>query len=53
MAAKDRSLYSKLNRGEPGIAATSRAGAFVGRDITRSSELGEDEHSTTDSNINR
>ena len=30
MAAKDRSLYSKLNHDEPGIAATSRAGVFAG-----------------------
>jgi hypothetical protein len=39
MAAKDRSLYSKLNRYEPGIAATSHAGVLDGRDITRSSGL--------------
>jgi hypothetical protein len=38
MAAKDRSLYSKLNGGQPGIAATTRAGVFDSRDVTRSSE---------------
>lgn len=41
MAAKDRSLYSKLNRDEPGVAATSRAGVFEGA-ITRSSRLLDD-----------
>ena len=39
MAAKDRSLYSKLNRDQPGIAATSRAGDFNGPAVTRSSAL--------------
>ena len=38
IAAKDRSLYSKLNGGEPGIAATARAGAFDSYSVTRSSE---------------
>ncbi|WP_298254026.1 YXWGXW repeat-containing protein [Bradyrhizobium sp.] len=38
IAAKDRSLYSKLNGGEPGIAATSRAGLFDSQGVTRSSE---------------
>jgi hypothetical protein len=52
MAAKDRSLYSKLNRGEPGVAATSRAGVLDGRGITRSSALSDDGHSTTSSNSN-
>ena len=39
MAAKDRALYSKLNGGIPGLAATSRTGEFDGRNITRSSGL--------------
>ena len=39
MAAKDRSLYSKLNRDQPGVAATSRAGDFNGPAVTRSSAL--------------
>ena len=38
MAAKDRSLYSKLNGDQPGIAATTRAGVFDSHDVTRSSE---------------
>jgi hypothetical protein len=32
----NRTLYSKLNNGLPGVAATSRAGALDGTDITRS-----------------
>ncbi len=36
LAAMDRSLYSKLNHGEPGVAATSRAGVLEGAGITRS-----------------
>ena len=38
MAARDRSLYSKLNGDQPGIAATTRAGVFDSRSVTRSSE---------------
>jgi len=36
-AAMDRSLYSKLNDGEPGVAATPHAGVLDGAGITRSS----------------
>ena len=36
LAAMDRSLYSKLNNGEPGVAATSQVGALDGAAITRS-----------------
>jgi hypothetical protein len=36
MAARDRALYSRLNHGEPGVAATSHAGVLEGADITRS-----------------
>jgi YXWGXW repeat-containing protein len=43
MAAKDRALYSKLNGGEPGLAATSRPGDFEGAGITRSSRLSDDD----------
>ena len=39
MAAKDRSLYSKLNGGEPGIAGTSHAGVLSGSGVVRSSAL--------------
>jgi hypothetical protein len=39
MAAKDRSLYSKLNNGEPGVAATPRAGLLDGAGVTRSSRV--------------
>jgi hypothetical protein len=39
LAAMDRALYSKLNHGEPGVAATSRAGVLEGPGITRSSAL--------------
>ena len=39
LAAMDRALYSRLNRGEPGVAATSRAGVLEGAGITRSSGL--------------
>jgi hypothetical protein len=46
MAAKDRSLYSKLNHDEPGIAATPRAGVFEGGGITRSSALSDADHPT-------
>jgi hypothetical protein len=38
MAAKDRSLYSKLNGGEPGLAATSHGAVFAGPGVTRSSQ---------------
>jgi hypothetical protein len=37
LAAMDRSLYSKLNNNEPGVAATPHAGVFEGTGITRSS----------------
>jgi hypothetical protein len=36
LAAMDRSLYSKQNNGEPGVAATTRAGELYGAGITRS-----------------
>ncbi len=36
LAAMDRSLYSKLNNSEPGVAATSHAGVLDGAGITRS-----------------
>jgi hypothetical protein len=36
LAAMDRSLYSKLNNGEPGVAATPHAGMLDGAGITRS-----------------
>jgi hypothetical protein len=36
LAAMNRALYSKLNNGLPGVAATSRAGALDGTGITRS-----------------
>jgi hypothetical protein len=42
MAAKDRSLYSKLNGDQPGIAVTTRAGVFDSRNVTRSSERATD-----------
>lgn len=47
MAAKDRSLYSKLNGDQPGIAATTRAGVFDGRGVTRSSERATDNAAAT------
>ena len=50
MAAKDRSLYSKLNRNQPSVAATARAGVFEGN-VTRSNGLPDDGHSTTGANI--
>jgi WXXGXW repeat (2 copies) len=34
LAAMDRALYSKLNNGEPGVAATSHAGVLAGEGIT-------------------
>ena len=37
LAAIDRSLYSKLNNGKPGVAATPHASVFDGPGITRSS----------------
>ena len=40
LAAMNRSLYSKLNNSEPGLAATSQAGVLDGADITRSSSRG-------------
>jgi hypothetical protein len=36
MAARDRSLYSKLNGSEPGVAATRYAGVLDGTDVTGS-----------------
>jgi hypothetical protein len=39
LAAIDRPLYSKLNRGLPSLAATTRAGVFAGEDNTHSSSL--------------
>jgi WXXGXW repeat (2 copies) len=43
LAAMDRSLYSKLNNGEPGLAATTLAGVLNGADITRSNSRTPDE----------
>jgi len=37
LAAIDRSLYSKLNNGKPGVTATPHAGMLDGAGITRSS----------------
>jgi hypothetical protein len=37
LAAKDRSLFSKENHGEPAIAATSRPGVMQGEGVTRAS----------------
>jgi hypothetical protein len=51
MAAKNRSLYSKLNRGEPGVAATSRAGVFEDG-ISRSGALRDADHATLGSGMN-
>jgi YXWGXW repeat-containing protein len=48
MAAKDRALYSKLNHGEPGIAATVRAGVLNGSGIIRSSAWANDATLTND-----
>lgn len=42
-AAMDRSLYSKLNNGEPGMAATALAGVLGGTDVTRSNSRAADE----------
>ncbi len=42
LAAMDRALYSRLNHGEPGVAATPRAGVFEGAGVTRSSGLVDD-----------
>ena len=39
LAAMDRALYSRLNHGEPGVAATSRAGILEGAGVTRSGGL--------------
>jgi hypothetical protein len=36
-AAKDRSLFSKQNHGEPAVAATPRAGVFQGAGVSRGS----------------
>jgi hypothetical protein len=36
LAAMDRSLYSKLNNGRPGVTATAHAGVLDGAGITRS-----------------
>jgi hypothetical protein len=38
LAAMDRSLYSKLNNGNPGVAATPVAGTLYGSGITQSSQ---------------
>jgi WXXGXW repeat (2 copies) len=52
IAAKDRSLYSKQNDSEPGIAATARAGAFDSHSVTRSSErANNDAPATTGANM--
>jgi hypothetical protein len=37
LAAMDRALYSKLNNGKPGVAATPHAGVLDGEGVTRSS----------------
>ena len=37
LAAMDRALYSKLNNGEPGVAATRRSGIFTGPGVARGS----------------
>jgi WXXGXW repeat (2 copies) len=37
LAAMDRSLYSKLNNGEPGVAATQHAGILTGPGVARRS----------------
>jgi hypothetical protein len=37
IASKDRSLFSKLNHGEPAVAATSRAGVLQGEGVMRAS----------------
>ncbi len=37
LAAIDRSLYSKLNNGEPGVAATQRSGILTGSGVARGS----------------
>jgi hypothetical protein len=37
LAAMNRSLYSKLNKGEPGVAATPHVGVLDGKGITHSS----------------
>ncbi len=55
MAAKDRSLYSKLNNGEPGVAATRHAGVLDGAGVTRSSRTPDHtaqsgDHQTTGAN---
>ncbi|HET7887049.1 MAG TPA: YXWGXW repeat-containing protein [Bradyrhizobium sp.] len=39
LAAKDRSLYSRLNGGKPGVAATVHAGVFSGAGVIRSTAL--------------
>lgn len=52
IAAKDRSLYSKLNGGEPGIAATARVGLFDSHSVTRSSErANNDAHATMGTDV--
>ena len=55
LAAMDRSLYSKLNNGEPGVAATPHAGVLDGPGITRSSRAPDHtaqsgDHQTTGAN---
>ena len=45
MAAKDRSLYSKLNGDEAAVAATSRPGIFI-EAVTRSSGRSNDDVTT-------
>jgi hypothetical protein len=42
LAAVNRSLYSKLNDGRPGVAATSQAGVLDGASITRSNSRSPD-----------
>jgi hypothetical protein len=44
LAAMDRSLYSKLNDGRPGVAATSHAGIFNGAAITRTGDTSAQPH---------
>lgn len=55
MAAKDRSLYSRLNNSEPGVAATRRAGVLDGPGVTRSRRVPDhtaesSDHATTGAN---
>lgn len=55
LVAMDRALYSRLNHGEPGVAATPHAGVLEGAGITRGSGLtdnvaGSGNHVTTGAN---